>query len=59
MSDFFIDIFGCELIVDSILRILVRMMLATIALRYSWKKSNMHEIIPFFLQLFILTFLLL
>ena len=42
MSDFFIDIFGYDFIVDSSLRMLVRMMLATIAFHYSWKKSNMH-----------------
>ena len=46
-SDFFIGIFGYELISDSSLRMLVRMMLDTTAFHYGWLKSNMHENNPF------------
>ena len=48
VPDFFIDIFGYEFISDSSLRMLVRMIFATIALHYGWIKSNMHANNPFF-----------
>ena len=48
MPDFFIDIFGYEFISDSSLRMLVRMIFATIAFHYGRIKSNMHANNPFF-----------
>ena len=48
VSYFLIDIFGYEFISDSILRMLVRIMRAIIAFRYSWIKSNMPASNHFF-----------
>ena len=59
MSDFLIDLFGYELIADIILRMLVRMILTTIAFHSSWKKSNMHANNTFFSPAFFPIFLLL
>ena len=59
VSYFLIAIFVYELISNSSLRMLVIMMLATIALHCGQIKSNMHANNPSFLQIFLLSFLLL
>ena len=59
MSYFFIDIFGYELISDISLRMIVRIMLDTIAFHYGWLNINTHVNNNFLLHIFLFTLFLL